>query len=380
MRHPSHPRPTLVGLVASLLLLLCASSVATAETIGPERLVRAPISAMPDSTMLVDVVAGGPGFIAVGQRIDQTNGAMSAQIWTSGDGVAWSAVPLSGASATGQIRGVAALSDGYIAVGGRCCADQGLVWRSPDGLTWTVDPDAAALANAALFSVAELSDGTVVAVGCAAAMECGGGLAWRSEDGGATWSDPVALPGLLLDIAATSFGAVAVGATEPYEAAPMTATTTDGVSWTGTPLPGPMGTMSGVVATDGGAIALGSSQRSLGARPRSLVAVTEGTAWGTVSAGRMQAATFQAGARRAASLPTDPALLVAGGWVTPANGVPRPAAWWSTDATTWQRIAIGSNQGQVMGIAVGADGTVVAVGWVGRDDSTGAVWSAAPVG
>jgi hypothetical protein len=352
------------SVVAALALVLLLPLAAFAAP--PEAFTRARLPDAPPGSTLTDVVVGGPGFIAVGSAMDPTDGTPTPQIWTSPDGRSWTAAALSGDAAQGQIRGIAAVDGGFLAVGGICCPDQGLVWRSPDGFAWTRDPAAPQLADSALFDVAQLADGTLVAIGCVAVMECGGGLALRSSDGGGTWSDPASLPGLFVDLVTTPFGLAAGGTSDPYEGSPVVARSPDGVTWAAATLVSRLGTIEGVAPSDGGALALGSSEASLGAVPRSLVAVTEGTAWGIVS-GDVRRARFHA------LLPVAGGLVV-GGSLEGAEG-PRPAAWWSADASGWTRIRIPTATGQVLAMAVDEAGTVVAVGWTGSGDQTAAIWS-----
>ena len=116
-----------------------------------------------------DVVAGGPGFVAVGTEMPgdaprellpaldaedvlttprpMAVGVFGPAIWTSEDGLTWSRIPADQLPASTsddvQLRAVTAADSGLIAVGLRGSGDdvRAEVWTSPDGLRWTVATD-----------------------------------------------------------------------------------------------------------------------------------------------------------------------------------------------------------------------------------------------
>ncbi len=139
-----------------------------------------------------DVIAGGPGYIAVG------GGSFSgrdhkAVVWVSEDGKSWQSASLVGEAADGAIEAVTALrAGGYVAVGrdseprgrGSDVPPNALVWHSDDGLIWTRIVSPQSFSSSIMFDVAATTQG-VVAVGCKADSEsqCTQGQAWSSTDG-----------------------------------------------------------------------------------------------------------------------------------------------------------------------------------------------------
>jgi hypothetical protein len=311
---------------------------------------------------VTDVVAGGPGFIAVGGGWEDGAEVPTAAIWTSVDGLAWSRVPLEGDAAVGQIRGVAATVDGFIAVGGRCCPDQALVWRSADGLTWEILPDDPVLADAALMAVAALPDGSLAAVGCSAVLECFNGFAWGSADG-VTWDPPVELGLLPMDVTVAADGFVAVGSTDPYGGAPAGAFSPDGLEWTPGEIAVESGNLVGVMPFGIGALAVG--VRDSGTRRSGgLFAGFSGSAWEAVEGVAVKGAAFEDAAWIGAQPGVPPGGLVVVGFSQGPQGGQRTGAWWSTDGSTWTELpfAVGTRKGVAHAIAVSPSGTIVAVG------------------
>ena len=94
---------------------------------------------------MADVVAGGPGLVAVGS--DAYGGGLpDAAVWTSADGLTWTRVPHDEAAFGGEgfqgMWGVAVGGPGLVGVG---YSDNGAdwdaaVWTSADGLTWSRVP------------------------------------------------------------------------------------------------------------------------------------------------------------------------------------------------------------------------------------------------
>ena len=184
----------------------------------------------PDAGVTLDVTAGGPGLVAVGVREEPT--ASSAAVWTSPDGLAWTAVPDDEAVfADGYMSSVTQGGPGLVAVGqvGRPESTVAAVWTSPDGLAWTRVPHDDAVfggedGNASMSSVTTGGPG-LVAVGSDApdvqsTRGAGGAAVWTSPDG-ATWTrvpDDEAVFGgvegrymVMLSVAATESTVVAVG-------------------------------------------------------------------------------------------------------------------------------------------------------------------------
>jgi hypothetical protein len=101
---------------------------------------------LPDAGLgIMSLVAGGPGFVAVGSSEsvegDLMPGAHSG-IWTSVDGTIWTRVPDGPIFANSTISAVVSGGPGLVAVGSTLDAidDQGVfapaIWISADGLTW----------------------------------------------------------------------------------------------------------------------------------------------------------------------------------------------------------------------------------------------------
>lgn len=172
-----------------------------------------------DATML-DVVVGGPGLVATGA----TGGPHSeGRVWTSRDGITWTA-------ATGLPPGELSTLAGQ----GRILVGAGwgpTVWQSQDGLSWTSAPDQTALRrrinDEGIWAVVG-TPGAFVGVGaaacpdalepCAAAWTSADGLRWeRTQLPTASRVDPICPSCALVPTAAVEDRGtiVAVGTTGP---------------------------------------------------------------------------------------------------------------------------------------------------------------------
>jgi hypothetical protein len=89
-----------------------------------------------------DVVAGGPGFVAVGADepgFPREMGGWRAAVWTSPDGFTWTRVPHDpevfggGAGDEQSMQAVISVGSQLVAVGG---GNGNIIWTSPDGVTW----------------------------------------------------------------------------------------------------------------------------------------------------------------------------------------------------------------------------------------------------
>lgn len=206
--------------------------------------------------MMEDVTAGGPGLVAVGLRFDEPGKrGLNAAVWTSVDGITWSAVPHSQVSPDSHdpdefgngktwMHSVTAGGPGLIAVGAD--AWSAAVWTSVDGISWTRvphDPDVFGHArswetNSAMYEIVDVGSG-LVAVGDLD----GRGTVWTSPDG-VTWS--AFSNGLDINgVTAGPSGLVAVGgyemteigchAGEPGDCHAVVWTSPDGATWTQVP-------------------------------------------------------------------------------------------------------------------------------------------------
>jgi hypothetical protein len=195
--------------------------------------------------VLLDVTAGGPGLVAVGE------GDQGALVWTSVDGLSWSRVPHDEAvfgltlGDGNAMTGVTAGGPGLVAVGsdglnsdaptGRARA---VVWTSVDGFTWSrLAHDEAVFGgegDQGMFDVTVGGPG-LVAVG----EDDQGAPVWTSADG-ITWSR---IPPdetffgrwvRIFDVTVGGPGLVAFGNDDLGAAAWASV---DGISWSRIPLP-----------------------------------------------------------------------------------------------------------------------------------------------
>jgi hypothetical protein len=197
---------------------------------------------------MFDVVAGGPGFVAVGA--DVSGGDADTAIWTSADGLTWSRVPhdeeVFGGEDVQRVWSVTVGGPGLVAVGvaGPSPDVDGAVWTSVDGETWTRVPHDEAVFGGDgvqwMWSVVEGGPG-LVAVGYDESGADGDKEAavWTSTDGEA-WTrvpqDAAVFGGAgeqrMWGVAATDAGLVAVGADGSggdFDGAVWTSV--DGISW-----------------------------------------------------------------------------------------------------------------------------------------------------
>jgi len=133
----------------------------------------------PGDQWMVDVIVGGPGFVAVGG--DNPNGQdepEDAAVWTSVDGVSWSRVPHDeNVFGGGQMVSVTVGGPGLVVVGGDT------VWTSVDGTSWSRVPY-----DDTVFGGASINSVTVGGPGLVAVGEVNSDAAvWTSIDG-VTWS------------------------------------------------------------------------------------------------------------------------------------------------------------------------------------------------
>jgi hypothetical protein len=165
----------------------------------------------------IDGIAARTGtIVAVGTVGDPSYGPAAAWRWTAADG--WQRATLS-ADATGVMRAVTATSTGFVAVGLNGQDSGARVWTSPDGLAWTAVPDQPAFhyldMPVRMQSVA-VQPGGLVAGGWRSDAGKGSAVTWTSSDG-ETWAGPLwesGFSGGQIDgIASAGSIAVAVGRT-----------------------------------------------------------------------------------------------------------------------------------------------------------------------
>jgi hypothetical protein len=211
---------------------------------------------------VLDVVAGGPGLIAVGAAsascgdgLDPCSGA----VWLSEDGIIWDR--LDDASGVfedaSSIRAVTAGQGGLVAVGDGASGDP-LVWFSPDGMQWS----RSVLPNGKRVFDVVATDTGYVAVGSAERIQgeyiLADGAVWTSPDG-ITWNQIAEDPATFADawltaITETDQGLVVVGVLAPDTGFGVW-TSPDGITWTkrvvDASFPGPMGLLDVTEGTPG---------------------------------------------------------------------------------------------------------------------------------
>jgi hypothetical protein len=320
---------------------------------------------------LHDVIAGGPGFIAVGGGSQgRARSTPEAIIWLSdARGRVWQEAPLFGDAAEGTIRGIAATADGYVAIGDG--PDGGAIWRSTDGIGWQRLPHDPMFDSSSISDVADGPAG-LIAVGCQGDVDCATSRAWRSTDGGATWEPlPTPPPGVAQVIEATDTGYIAAGQAAT-DGDPMLVSSADGQAWE--PATGLPGGPAGLAALGslGDALAGGSSAES-GADRALLLRSADGSAWQSVGHRSFRAADI------AAIAGGESGVLLLGSRSQRVDGRlrSRPLALWSADLTRFRVTPFPAQSlragGEVSAAAYSADGSfVVAVGGTARPVPT--VW------
>ena len=161
------------------------------------------------------LAASGSTIVAVGTGGDVIYGPAAAWRWTAATG--WRRAELA-PDAGGAMRAVVATPAGFVAVGLDAHDDGARVWTSADGLRWTAVPDQEAFRSfgqpVRMHSVA-LGPGGLVAGGWRSDPGKGSALTWASADGrqwSATWQ--VSFSGAQIDGVAILGGTgVAVGRT-----------------------------------------------------------------------------------------------------------------------------------------------------------------------
>lgn len=276
------------------------------------------------TSRMLSVAETAAGFVAVGTHLSDDAGEATGLVWTSADGVSWTAVEHD-AEVFGDavMRSVTATGDGVVAVGHNAPRDEALVWTSRDGQRWVRAEQAPALVGRdggdrlGMESVVALDAGLSGEGGpelVAGGWSADGAALWTSPDG-AQWSriasddlDGADTSGVeIRSIASNGEVIVALGIV-PDEDRGVVLTSDDAHSWQQQPL-------------------------DVGGSPAGQVTAVGGVA------------------------------TVAGGFVAVGTGVEGALVWKSTDGVTWTEVEDGGNLSGVSLSAVSAtaDG-VVAVG------------------
>lgn len=186
-----------------------------------------------------DLVAGGPGFVAVGNANPSNSGlpdleSPHAAIWLSTDGQNWEQLPDEGSLQLSRIEAITERDGRLVAVGSHGFDEYVLpaVWTSLDGREWSREDlsDSMGAANA----VATGPRGFVI-VGISGTRQQNA-ASWLSPDG-VIWTDYVSqeVGTTAFGVAANEYGFVAIGSAEsgqthgwtwfvPYRGAPSTQT------------------------------------------------------------------------------------------------------------------------------------------------------------
>ena len=188
-----------------------------------------------------DIVAAGPGFVAVGSTGSREGAA--AAVWTSPDGRRWARAGAAAALDGGAMTSVATTPDGLIVAAGTVVDGpnaSAAVWVSADGLTWD------RIANDPIFSVGPAGASEPVGIAdiawagdrlVAVGVSCvpGGsqceGVSWVSSDGRA-WTEGGPFGVGLPEAVATADGVlVAVGRDPGRPSRPAAWRSADGATW-----------------------------------------------------------------------------------------------------------------------------------------------------
>jgi hypothetical protein len=177
------------------------------------------------------VIAGGPGFIAVGWDFNRERFEGNAVVWTSVDGDSWQRVPAQGTEfSRAQMQDIAPYIDGYVAVGAnrgqlfvgtRGCNDEicpEAAWTSPDGVDWTRVESDAFVSDWSTMTAVATSGAHIVAVG-----NQGDAAIW-THDPDAEWArvphSGLLFGGLIIEVYSVAFNGdrvVAVGSRANFE-------------------------------------------------------------------------------------------------------------------------------------------------------------------
>lgn len=194
----------------------------------------------PGSGARMALIAAGPNRVAIiGRGSAWTSVDVGIRAWTSVDGDTWVAAagPPPGPA---QPTAMAAIADGFVAVGIAPGGRRAAAWTTSDGSTWTASPDQPAFDHFCPTAVAAAPTGRIVAVGddCyphlarpAAAVSDDGGLTWRRAPAQAQLSEE----GRLTAVLTGGPGFLAVGTVirdvYPRRAGTAMFVSADGLAW-----------------------------------------------------------------------------------------------------------------------------------------------------
>lgn len=287
---------------------------------------RLEIPPLGDNSVIVDVEAAGPGFVALA-----ISGPSGSTILTSPDGRGWTAVPQAEWAYAGLVSMVRAADGRLIAVGRDTTdvdTDIAMVWISDDGVDWRRAPGGPDLEGAQLIDVVE-TDAGFVAIGGYPTQDAAG--AWTSPDG-EIWTRAAPTDSFqhafVWAVAEGGPGLVAVGWRRndgPTGFDPAFWTSVDGTEWTLAPTPdGAAGAQVRDVTRIGNAMVAVGDDLLTGGQAFAWVS-TDGSSWETVGA----TDTFE-GASLADVAATPGGFVALGGRNMGDGGV-----WISADGRAW---------------------------------------------
>jgi hypothetical protein len=243
---------------------------------------------------MFDVIAGGPGLIAVGtetggnpcsasgpvELASTGEAAIRAIVWTTADGLHWTRVPDGHPFDLAAMTRLVGIGSTFVALGAatHACVNRGMTWTSTDGRGWTPHVVSAFTVGGPTDAIGQ--GGRLVAVGqsgCPTSAGCSG-AAWTSSDGIAWTKGAGKIAGSygLTSVTATPGGFLAAGS-DGQTTQGRFWTSTDGVSWGGpaATLPGSLGQLEPV---SNGYVAAGDS---------AIWASTDGSTWTDVTHGSL---------------------------------------------------------------------------------------------
>jgi hypothetical protein len=359
--------------------------------------------------LLHTVVAGGPGLIGAGEvrpAGSEFNGGLPvsggvAAVWTSADGYSWDRVEhdetVFGAPGGALITDLVAAGPGFVAVGGVGEESGAAVWVSNTGTDWerVTSPG---FDDTMMYAVAA-GDPGLVAVGNGAIWFSIDGIQWGRVEG----LDEI---GLLADVAYADWGFVAVGWRDGFgvcgsgeggeTVTPFAWVSTIGTDWTEVALHPRTGDewlvmYARTVAAHGADVVIAGSSAAtcpshFDASPAFWTS-NDGSDWAEHI---LDPAYVSGMLRPEAYVPglavTDQGLIATGAWihtVKSENDTPksRPAAWHSTDGgATWDEAPTGAPFETVTGLPDSVIDDVVALGErlvaVGTHEGAATVWIA----
>ena len=313
---------------------------------------RLEIPQLDQDSAVVDIVAGGPGFVALA-----TTGPTATTILTSPDGREWTSAPQPEWTTAGLVSMVEA--EGRLIAVGRDTTDVdtdiAMVWISDDGVGWRRAAGGPDLEGAQLIDVVE-TDAGLVAIGGYPTQDAAG--AWTSPDG-EIWTRAAPTDSFqhafIWAVAEGGPGLMAVGwrrSDDPSGFDPAFWTSVDGSEWTLAPTPaGAAGAQVRDVAASGDTIVAVGDDLLTGGQAFAWVS-TDGTTWETVDA-----ADTPDGAGLADVATTPDGFVALGGRNGDDGGL-----WISGDGRGWTLLDAPAFADASLAEALAVDGDLIVVG------------------